>query len=71
MAVTQNIYKRLQSQPYWLASIAISALLIALRQLGGLQSLELLAFDYVVRLQADRGPDPRLLVVEVTEQDIR
>ncbi|MEL6602096.1 MAG: EAL domain-containing protein [Cyanobacteria bacterium J06614_10] len=71
MAVTQNIYKRLQSQPYWLASIAISALLIALRQIGGLQSLELLAFDYMVRLQSDRGPDPRLLVVEVTEQDIR
>ncbi|MEL6158396.1 MAG: EAL domain-containing protein [Cyanobacteria bacterium J06554_11] len=71
MSVIKNIYKRLQGQPYWLASIAISALLVVLRQVGGLQPLELLAFDYMVRLQSDRGPDPRLLVVEVTEQDIR
>lgn len=71
MSVITNLYKRVQNQPYWLTSIVITALLVALRQLGGLQSLELLAFDYMTRLQPDQGPDPRLLVVEVTEQDIR
>ncbi|MGD1863296.1 MAG: EAL domain-containing protein [Phormidesmis sp.] len=71
MSVITNLYKRVQNQPYWLASIVITALLVALRQLGGLQSLELLAFDYMTRLQPDQGPDPRLLVVEITEQDIR
>ncbi|MEL6554358.1 MAG: EAL domain-containing protein [Cyanobacteria bacterium J06621_11] len=71
LSVITNLYKRVQSQPYWLASLVITALLVALRQIGGLQSLELLAFDYMTRLQHDQGPDSRLLVVEVTEQDIR
>ena len=71
MSVITNLYKRVHNQPYWLASIVITALLVALRQLGGLQSLELLAFDYMTRLKPDQGPDPRLLVVEITEQDIR
>jgi len=71
LSVITNLYKRVQNQPYWLTSIVITALLVALRQLGGLQSLELLAFDYMTRLQPDQGPDPRLLVVEITEQDIR
>ena len=71
MSVITNLYKRVQSQPYWLASLIVTALLVALRQVGGLQPLELFAFDYMTRLQHDQGPDPRLLVVEVTEQDIR
>ena len=71
MSVITNLYKRVHNQPYWLASLVITALLVALRQLGGLQSLELLAFDYMTRLQTDQGPDPRLLIVEVTEEDIR
>lgn len=71
MSVIANLYKRLQNEPYWLASIVITGLILALRQGGGLQTLELLAFDHMVRLQADRGPDPRLLVVEITEEDIR
>lgn len=71
MSVITSVYKRLQNQPYWLASIVITALLLALRQLGGLQSLELLAFDHMMRLRLDQGPDPRLLVVEINEQDIR
>ncbi|MGC1310216.1 MAG: EAL domain-containing protein [Phormidesmis sp.] len=71
MSVTTKLYKRLQSDPYWLTGLIITALLLGLRQIGGLQSLELLVFDRMVRGQADRGPDPRLLVVELTEEDIR
>lgn len=67
----QTIYRRIRKEPYWLASIAITGLLIALRQLGGLQPLELFAFDAMVRLQAEQEPDPRLLIVEITEEDIR
>jgi CHASE2 domain-containing sensor protein len=33
--------------------------------------LELAAFDLMVRLRSDEGPDPRLLVVEITERDIQ
>ncbi len=71
MPVIASLYKKLKNEPYWLASILITGLLIALRQAGGLQSLELLALDRMVRLKGDSGPDPRLLVVEVTEEDIR
>jgi len=48
----------------------VSVLLLAVRHLGGLQGLELAAFDRLVQLRPDPGPDPRLLVVEVTEADI-
>lgn len=71
MSVITKLYKKLQNEPYWIASIAVTGLIIALRQVGGLQSLELLAFDRMVRMQGDHGPDPRLLIVEVTEEDIR
>ena len=67
----QKAYRKLKKEPYWIASIAITGLLIVLRQVGGLQSLELFAFDNMVRLQKEQDPDPRLLIVEITEEDIR
>lgn len=54
-----------------LVSVAISTLLSGVRQLGLLQSLELGAFDQLLQLRPDQGPDPRLLVVTVTEADIQ
>ena len=54
-----------------MTSIVVAGFILGLRQVGGLQVLELYAFDRMVRLQNDRGPDPRLLVIEVTEEDIR
>lgn len=71
MSVIADLYKRLKNEPYWLASIIVTGLILALRQAGGLQSLELFAFDHMVRVQPDKGPDPRLLIVEITEEDIR
>lgn len=44
---------------------------MGVRQIGVLEGLELGAFDGLVRLQPDRGVDPRLLVVAITEDDIR
>lgn len=54
-----------------LATGAIACLVIAVRQLGGLQPLELAAFDLMVRMRPDPGPDPRLFVVEITQTDIQ
>lgn len=54
-----------------LASVTVTALLLLVRQLGFLQPLELAAFDWMVRLRPPDGPDPRLLLVEITEDDIR
>jgi diguanylate cyclase (GGDEF)-like protein len=66
-----NFYKRLKQEPYWLTSIVVTCLLLGLQEVGGLQPLELLAFDSMVRARGDQGPDARLLIVEVTEEDIR
>lgn len=52
-------------------SVAVAALLIGFRQLGLLQGLELAAFDQMVRLRPDEGPDQRLLIVGITEGDIQ
>lgn len=49
----------------------ITVLLVGLKHIGSFQTLELYAFDQIVRLQGDKGPDSRLLVVEITEEDIR
>lgn len=50
-------------------AIVILAILL-LKQAGGLQTLELIAFDIMVRLRDDLEPDPRLLIVGITEEDI-
>ncbi len=53
-----------------IAGVVVTGLLLGVRQLGWLQPLELAAFDLMVRLRPDESPDSRLLVVEITEQDI-
>ncbi len=51
--------------------IAVALPLLGLRYLGGLEPLELIAFDQFVRLRPSATePDPRLLVVAITEDDI-
>ncbi|HEY9860294.1 MAG TPA: adenylate/guanylate cyclase domain-containing protein [Candidatus Obscuribacterales bacterium] len=54
-----------------IASFAITGLVLGVRQVGGLQALELTAFDHMVRLRPQAKPDPRLLVVAITERDVR
>ena len=53
-----------------IATGVVTGLLLVVRQLGGMQPLELVAFDGMVRLSPDAGSDPRLLVVAITEQDL-
>jgi adenylate cyclase len=49
---------------------AVTVTILGVRHLGWLQPLELNAFDLMVQLRPDQGPDPRLLIVEITERDI-
>ena len=58
-------------KPLAASALATTALIIGVRQLGWLQSLELNFYDRLVQLQPDRGPDPRLLTVLITEADIQ
>ncbi|MGQ4650489.1 CHASE2 domain-containing protein [Lyngbya aestuarii] len=53
------------------ASIAITGLLMGVRYLGVLQPLELKAFDQFRQLRPPEIPDSRLLVVTVTEEEVR
>ncbi len=54
-----------------LASVVATALVIGVRHLGMLQPLELQTFDQMLRLRPSEGPDPRLLVVAITEDDFK
>ncbi|MCU0565489.1 MAG: CHASE2 domain-containing protein [Oculatellaceae cyanobacterium Prado106] len=66
---------RLPSRKEWqvllLSSVVMASGVIGLRGLGGLQPLELWAFDRLLRLRPAEEPDNRLLIVRVTEADIR
>lgn len=52
-------------------STVVTGCLLSVRQLGGLQPLELASYDLMVRLRPDRATDPRVLLVAITESDIK
>lgn len=52
-------------------SIAVAAMTLGIRQLGMLETWELQAYDQLLRRRPDAGPDPRLLIVKITEEDIQ
>lgn len=54
-----------------IASLIATGLWVGVRQQGWLQDLELAAYDRLVQLRPALGPDPRLLVVGITEADIQ
>ncbi|HEY9616763.1 MAG TPA: adenylate/guanylate cyclase domain-containing protein [Microcoleaceae cyanobacterium] len=54
-----------------LAGVGIVGILLGIRHLGGLEWLELGIYDQMVRLRSDELPDPRILIVTITDADIR
>lgn len=68
--MSKRLRQILGSQGVILTGITMTILLI-IRQLGWLQSLELKAYDLMVRSRPDPGLDSRLLIVEITETDIQ
>jgi CHASE2 domain-containing sensor protein/class 3 adenylate cyclase len=54
-----------------LISLASSGIIIVASQAGWLQGLELRLYDRLVRISTRASLDDRLLVVEITEEDIR
>ena len=54
-----------------LSSLIVTALIAGGRQLGWLQSWELQAYDQLMRLRPVEAPDPRLMIVAVTEEDFQ
>lgn len=52
-------------------SLAATAVVLGVRQLGGLEAGELAAYDQMVRLRPAAEADPRLLIVGISEQDLQ
>jgi adenylate cyclase len=48
-----------------------TGLAIGLKQSGALEIAELKAYDAMIQLRPDAGIDPRLLIVTITEEDLR
>ena len=54
------------------ASMGVAiALVFGLRALGGLEAFELSYYDWMMRWRARHAPDSRLLIVAITEADLR
>ncbi|BAZ13409.1 hypothetical protein NIES4071_52480 [Calothrix sp. NIES-4071] len=53
-----------------LSGFLVAIVVIGLRSFGILQSLELKAFDWLMKMRLNEGVDSRLLIVEATEKDI-
>ncbi|NEQ33390.1 MAG: CHASE2 domain-containing protein, partial [Leptolyngbya sp. SIO4C5] len=54
-----------------LTSLLLGAAVAGGRSLGWLQGLELAAYDQLIRARPEAEPDPRLLIVGITENDIQ
>ncbi|QLE58454.1 CHASE2 domain-containing protein [Nostoc sp. TCL26-01] len=52
------------------SSVVVTAVVCGLRFLGGLQTFELQAFDQMMRSRPDEGPDSRLLIVTIDDEDL-
>ncbi|PSN16373.1 sensor protein Chase2 [filamentous cyanobacterium CCT1] len=54
-----------------MTTLAVAAIVLGLRQIGLLQSWELQALDRLMQWRPAARPDPRLLVVTITEADVQ
>lgn len=62
--------QRLSLRRVFLTSAIVTGVVAGMRFLGVFQSLELQAFDQLMRLRPVEAADPRLLIVTVTEADL-
>ena len=53
-----------------LSSLVVSSAVMGIRFFGGLEPLELRAFDELMRSRPREGPDPRMLVVTIDNKDV-
>jgi CHASE2 domain-containing sensor protein len=64
-------FKSLLRQPVILSSAIATVLLVGIQKLGVFETLEMRVYDQMVQLRADQGPDSRLLIVALTENDLQ
>ncbi|MGL6342869.1 MAG: CHASE2 domain-containing protein [Waterburya sp.] len=66
-----NEYRQISLKKTVLISLAIASLMVGVRSLGWLQPWELKSFDLMMRLRPKEKLDERLLIVNVTEDDVQ
>ncbi|MEH2001870.1 MAG: CHASE2 domain-containing protein [Nostoc sp.] len=54
-----------------LSTLIVAISTIGLRYLGVFEKIELQTFDQILRLRPNEDPDPRLIIIEITEKDIQ
>ena len=54
-----------------IASLTVTSLVLGIRYVGGFMPPEVMVYDRLVQMRPDPGPDPRLLLVEITEGDLQ
>jgi CHASE2 domain-containing sensor protein len=64
-------FRRRGLQKVLIASVMVTCLVMGMRYFGLLQSLELHAFNKMMQLRPAEAEDSRILVVKVTEEDIK
>ncbi|HEY9640587.1 MAG TPA: CHASE2 domain-containing protein [Coleofasciculaceae cyanobacterium] len=70
LAVRQRLGPALwQLSQVAIASLWVTAMLAGIRYAGGLQSLELKAYDHLMRLRPPESEDARLLIVTIDDQE--
>ncbi|MDX2240737.1 MAG: CHASE2 domain-containing protein [Leptolyngbyaceae cyanobacterium bins.302] len=75
--ITSNITPKASSQPSitrWIVlvmSFVVASGVMGVRSLGGLRGLELKMFDHLMLLRPFEGSDPRLVVIQITDDDVQ
>ena len=67
----QTLTSRYNFSAAFILSLIVTFLVIGVRQTGMLQIFELQAFDQLIRQRPAEKPDPRLLLVTITDTDIQ
>ncbi len=63
--------KNLFRLPVIISSVIVTGLLFGIQRISGLETLELRVFDQMMQIRSSPSPDPRLLIVEITEDDLK
>ncbi|AKG24905.1 CHASE2 domain-containing protein [Calothrix sp. 336/3] len=66
-----RIIKRTSFQIVLSTSFVTTLALLFLRFIGGLQPAELKIFDLLMQLRPPEPPDPRIVIIEITESDVQ
>ena len=65
------IHKRLLKYPIFLVGLSVTGVFLTIRQMGGFQVWETVVYDYLIQQQPHVEEPSRVVVVEITENDIR